>query len=83
MGPILVTYYYCALLLTSTGDVVFDAKVSIWPPRVVAGREDDAPHRLGLADNTGDRWSRHDAILADHQVANLNRHTHTHTTLLA
>lgn len=59
--------------LTPTGDVVLDAKVSIWAPWVVTGCEDNTPHCLHLADHTGDCWSGHDAILTDNQMANLQK----------
>lgn len=52
--------------LTSTGDVVLDAKVSVGAAWVVAGCEDDATHRLDLADHTGDCWGGHNAILTNH-----------------
>lgn len=58
-------------LLTSTGDVVLNSKVSIGASRVVAGCEDNATHRLYLADHTGDCWGGHNAILTNHQMANL------------
>lgn len=58
-------------ILTSTRDVVFNAKVSIGTPWVVAGCEDNTTHGLYLADHTGDGWSGHDAILTNHQMTNL------------
>lgn len=58
-------------ILTSTGDVVFDAKVSIGASWVVAGREDDPTHCFYLADHTGDGRRGHDAILTDHQMSYL------------
>ncbi len=61
--------------LTSTGDVVLNAKVSIGASRVVAGSEDNATHCLYLADHTGDRWGGHDAILTNQQMANLQEGT--------
>lgn len=60
-------------LLTSTGDVVLDAKVSIWAPWVVAGCEDDATHCLDFADHAGHGWSGHDAILTNHQMVDLQK----------
>lgn len=62
-------------VLTSTGDVVLDAKVSVWTSWVVAGCEDDAAHCLDFADHTGHCWSRHDAILTNHQVVDLQEGT--------
>lgn len=58
-------------LLTSTGDVVLDAKVSIWASWVVAGCEDDAAHCLDFADHTGHCWSGHDAILPNYEMVDL------------
>lgn len=58
-------------LLTSTGDVVLDAKVSIWASWVVAGCEDDATHCLDFADHTGHCWSGHDAILPNYEMVDL------------
>lgn len=57
--------------LTSTGDVVLDAEVSVWASWVVAGREDDAAHRLDFTDHTGHGWSGHDAILTNHEMVDL------------
>lgn len=62
-------------LLTSTGDVVLNAKVSSGASGVVAGCEDNATHGFYLADHTGDCWSGHDAILTNHQMANLQKGT--------
>lgn len=71
--------------LTSTGDVVLDAKISIGATWVVAGCEDYATNRLDLADHTGDCWGGHDAILTNNQMINLqarnaqfNAYIHTH-----
>lgn len=61
--------------LTSTGDVVLNAEVSIGASGVVAGCEDNAAHCLYLADHTGDRWGGHDAILANHKMTNLQAGT--------
>lgn len=61
--------------LTSAGDVVLDAKVSIGASGVVAGCEDNATHGLYLADHTGDCWGGHDAILTNHKTANLQEGT--------
>lgn len=64
--------------LTSAGDVVLNPKVSIGASGVVAGREDDAPHCLYLADHTGDCRGGHDAILPDHKMADLKKRAQTH-----
>lgn len=64
--------------LTSTGDVVLNPKVSIGASGIVAGREDDAAHRLYLADHTGDRRGGHDAILTDDKMADLKERTQIH-----
>lgn len=52
--------------LTSAGNVVLDAKVSIGASGVVTGCEDDATHCFSLADHTGDCWGGHDAIVTNH-----------------
>lgn len=70
-------YQDCTIqsLLTSTGDVVFNAKVTIGASGVVAGCEDNATYCLYLADHTGDCRGGHDAILTNDQVANLQERT--------
>lgn len=64
--------------LTSAGDVVLNPKVSVGASGVVAGGEDDAAHRLYLADHTGDRRGGHDAILTNDKMADLKERTQIH-----
>ncbi len=54
---------------TAVGSVVFDAEVLVRTTGIMAGRQDDPPERLVLADDTGRRRRRQDTALAHQDPA--------------
>lgn len=59
------------MCLTSTRDVIFDAKISTGASWIVTSGENDATHCFYFADHTGHCWGGHDTILANNQASNL------------